>query len=175
MANWRHLLSIGSLMLAFGTSLLANSKHPLRDYFRGITSEERQHIHYIVETLAHHNLANIWLHQNDLTTAGDHLASMHPFRFLEVLLADHHVRAGVLKIKDRSLVWPNFYEGIRGSLQIEFQRHNLTAEQVHDFSHRIHQDPTWVMSMISQQRWDQLVEGLFTSVEHRYRKTHKKD
>jgi hypothetical protein len=152
------------LILALVWGCVANAtgvKHPPRDYFRGVAETERRNIHYIVDVLAHKNLASIWMHQNDLNAAGDQLASMHPFRFLEVLLVDPKVKSGVVKIRDRSMVWPNFYEGIRGSLQHESARHNLTEEQVQDFARTVHADVGWVHQMILHHRWKDLVEGLF--------------
>jgi hypothetical protein len=154
------------LMVAAGSLCgpLQGAGHiPARDYFRGVHPDERHHIQFIVEILAHKNLASIWMHQSDLNAAGDRLAAMHPFRFLEVLLADPHVCAGVLKIRDRGMVWPSFYDGIRGSLQLEAGRHNLTTEQIHDFAHRVHTDADWVSQMVHRRSWEQLVDGLFAA------------
>lgn len=165
----RKLARRWGIVLAFTWACVgeaAAAKHPPRDYFRGVAELERQHIHYIVEILAHKNLASIWMHQKDLNAAGDQLASMHPFRFLEVLLVDPKIKSGVVKIRDRSMVWPNFFEGIRGSLQHESVRHNLTDEQIHDFARTIHTDAGWVHQMVVSHRWKDLVEGLFVGHHH---------
>ena len=153
-------------MTLASTAEASSMKHPPRDYFRGVAEAERHHIQYIVDILANKNLASIWMHQKDLNAAGDHLASMHPFRFLEVLLGDPKIRAGVVKIRERSMVWPNFFEGIRGSLQHESARHNLTEEQIRDFARTVHSDSAWVHQMIVHHRWKELVEGLLTNLTH---------
>jgi hypothetical protein len=131
-----------------------------RDYYQGVSPDERKQIRFIVDTLANSNLASICFHQNDLNAAGDRIGNMHPFRFLEVLLADPHVRKGVLKIRQRSLIWPKFYEGIRGSLSAEAHRHNLRTDHIEAFALSIHQDPHWMTPLISHQQWEHLVEGL---------------
>ncbi len=140
-----------------------------RDYERGISADERKQIRFIVDTLANNNLASIWFAQDDLNAAGDRISHMHPFRFLECLFADPQVRKGVLKIRQRRLVWSNFYEGIRGSLSAEAHRHNLQAEHIAAFAHSIHQDPHWMTSLIAHHQWEQFVEELFERSSHSIR------
>ncbi|MEN9654669.1 MAG: hypothetical protein RL235_781, partial [Chlamydiota bacterium] len=70
-----------------------------------ITSEEKEHIRYIIHTLGEMNLIALWRHEGELNSRGNLVRHIHPLRFLaECLQQPQSFR----KLRSRSMIWGRF-------------------------------------------------------------------
>lgn len=131
-----------------------------RNYSMVMTAREFEDLQFIVRTLGFKSLAKIFTEKKSLERAGDRIDHVHPFRFLEAILTDDELIAGVHNIRHRSFVWGEFSKGLKDALKEESERGNLTAEQITDFAARLSIDERIIIPSINTREWGKLMDVL---------------
>lgn len=134
-----------------------------RDYQAPLSNADRQDIRYIVTSLANNSMVTILFNRNTIERAGDRIEPVHPLQFLYCVFTDEEMKAGIHNIRGRSLIWKDFYAGIRDSLQAESEENNMN-QFIPDFARRIGLNPSLVHSAIVERRWHDLFDILFTKI-----------
>lgn len=141
----------------------AASSHLYRDYNKPVTQSDRNDIRYIVTNLANNSMINIMFNRASIERAGDRIDPVHPLKFLLVIFSDEEMKAAVHNIKGRSLIWKDFYAGLRDSLQNESNEHNLD-QYIPDFAKQLGINPAPLGAAAEQHNWDKFLQILFTQV-----------
>ena len=136
------------------------SASPTRNYAHQLTKDERDEIRYIIKTLAKSSWAQLLVAKSSLKRAGDRVAHVHPYRFVECIFTDEELKAGLHSIKDRKRVWNGFFDGLSDSLAEESTRHNLRPEFLEDFAKIVKVDVNVISGPIQKKDWSQFVELL---------------
>lgn len=84
-----------------------------------ITSDEKRKIFQIVHTLGTTNPIFLWPQQNTLEQLGREIEHVHPFRFQEYILLHPTLLRDLDAIRNSSLLWPRFLEGLANKLTRE--------------------------------------------------------
>lgn len=86
-----------------------------------ITSDEKRKIFQIVHTLGTTLPVFLWPQQSTLEQLGREIEHVHPFRFLEYILLHTTLRTDLDTVRNSSLLWPRFLEGLANKLNRERQ------------------------------------------------------
>ncbi|MBS4168435.1 hypothetical protein [Parachlamydia sp. AcF125] len=143
---------------------VSKGKQMQRNYYKGLTQQEREDICYIVKTLAAHNVLEIWGHKSALKKAGDRIDHVHPLRFLECIFSDNELKTSAASLKGKTMVWDDFLKGIKKSLSQEFRNKNLSEPFIQDFAKQVNVDPNLLIPLIQSQEWEKFVNVLIANV-----------
>lgn len=131
-----------------------------RNYAQTVSIKEKEDIRYIVVTLA----TNSWLQllgaKSSLKRAGDRIDHIHPLRFIMCIFTDEELKGSVHSIRDRSKIWSEFFDGLAKSLEEEFRRNNLRADQIEDLARILNIDPNLITASLQQRKWEQTLDQL---------------
>lgn len=135
-----------------------------RDYYRPITSKEKDDMSYIVNTLGMASLVKIAKERSSLKKAGDRIASVHPLNFLKVIFTDEEMKVSVHAIQGRGWVRDDFFNGFKTSFDEEADRGNVTADMINDFSSKVGIDPNLILPLAQEREWKQLINTLIDKI-----------
>lgn len=131
-----------------------------RDYFAPIKPSEKEDILYIATTLGLGSIGKIAKSKSDLKKAGERVDRVHPFNFLYIILSCDKGLACYHAIRDRSLVWGGFKDGVVGSLNDEAKLDNLQDEYLVDFAKKLNIDPGNIRPYIQNKDWNGFLKAL---------------
>lgn len=160
--NIKKFTAFALLLTIFVTNALFG--RDVRFYDQLPTEEDRDNVFFIVSTLGNKSLAKVWKSKSSLKKAGEKIEHLHPLRFLEIVFTNEELKAAMHNLKNRDLMWGEFKGGLYGSLAEEFQRGNLTEEQIYDFAGNIGVDISLFYNAIQQKDWDDMLTILIKNV-----------
>lgn len=149
------------LLIPLFGSLEAGSLY--RDYSKPLTNSDRQDIRYILTNLSNSSLVTIMYNRVNIERAGDRIDPIHPLNFLLCVFTSYELTAYIHNIKERSLVWKDFYNGLVKSLQTESSEYNLN-EYVSNFALQLHLKPQPLIQASLEKNWDKFLNILLTQV-----------
>ncbi len=135
-----------------------------RDYYRPITSKEKEDMSYIVNTLGMASLVKIAKDKSSLKKAGDRIANVHPFNFLKTIFTDEEMKVSVHAIQGRGWVRDDFFNGFKTSFDEEADRDNITNDMTIDFSTKMGIDPNLILPLVQERQWKQLINTLIDKI-----------
>ncbi len=134
-----------------------------RDYNKPLTQSDSQDIKYIINNLSNSSLINIMLNRSSIERAGDRIDSVHPMQFLLHVFTNPELIAYIHNIKERSLIWKDFYQGLANSLQTESSEDNLD-QYIPDFALKLKINAAPLVQAAGEKNWDKFLGVLFTSI-----------
>lgn len=137
-----------------------------RNYNHMLTQQEKDDISYIVKTLAKHNILELFGHRSSLKKAGERVNHVHPFRFLECIFTDSDLKSCMNIIKGKSMVWSDFFKGLKKSLGQEAKNNNLTSTFIDDFAKRVNVKVGVISHLIQEKKWEDFVDALISAPSH---------
>ena len=135
-----------------------------RDYYKPLSSKDKENITYLLTTLAYQSLLKISSKRSTLEKIGEQIEPIHPLQFLKYVFSNDELIVSIRNIKGRSWVWKDFIGRILESLSIEMNQGNLTAAQINDFTGGVKIDPNLVNASIQAHDWNGLVDNLILHV-----------
>lgn len=151
-------------MTGSDTSMSTSAHAKPRDYYRPVTTSERDDINYLIKTLATGSWTSLLGAKSSLETAGDHIDNLHPLRFLTILFTDSKLQSGVHAIRDRKKIWKEFSSGLTSSLDQENKADNLKMEHIEDFAKNVKLDVALIRTPLQQKRWSDFIDILLTKI-----------
>lgn len=145
-------------------SVKAFHKDVARDYNIPLTEANKRSIEYIIETLGNSSLISIAKQKSALHRAGSQITAIHPLRFLAFVFTEEKLKAAMHNMNGRAWVWKEFVDGLRGSMDEEAQRGNMTIEQVQDFAATVQLDPSLLYNLVVSGRWKDFILTLITEI-----------
>lgn len=139
-------------------------KGNFRDYYRAVSSKEKEDMRYIVNTLGQASLLKIAKEKSSLKRAGDRIDSVHPFNFLRTIFTDEEMKASAHAIQGRSLIRDDFFNGFKTSFEEEADKGNVTQEMTIDFASKVGIDPALILPLVQSRQWKQIVETLIDKI-----------
>lgn len=134
-----------------------------RNYLAPATESEKEGIRYVVRCLAKYNWTQLAKEQSSLKKTGDKIHHVHPLRFLQVIFTEEEMKAGIYVVRNKSLVWGDYYNGMRKSLDEESDNNNL-LQFVPDFANNIGVNVHTIMPLIQNRQWTALVDTLISNI-----------
>lgn len=141
-------------------NLAKSATNSPRDYLQPVSTDEKQDIGFIVNTLGMSSVTKIAKNKSSLKNAGNRVNHVHPLRFLMTIFLDDRMKASMQALQKRSLMWDEFISGLKKSLIEESARDNMKVEFVQDFAITLKLSFEQVYPYIQQERWEQLVKAL---------------
>lgn len=143
-----------------------------RNYGAVVASSEKENIRFIIRSLAKHNWAQLAKEEASLKKAGDKINHIHPFRFLQSVFTDEELKVGLFVIRNKSLVWGEYYEGLKKSLNDESDLNNL-VHFTSDFANNVGINVNVILPYVQTRQWNALIDTLINSIPrdgnpHRY-------
>ncbi len=127
-----------------------------RDYDAGYSKQDKNDITFIVTTLQE-NLITIGLETSKINKAGDRLEHLHPFCFLDCILSNERLKAGMHAIRERKgMVWDKFRAGITKSLAKEASHENL-LQYTESFAKNLNLNSKLIKPSLQQGKYDEFV------------------
>lgn len=90
-----------------------------------LSSSEMRQIHYIITTLAEHNVLELAFKKRDLEKRGKRINQVHPLRFMGYILSTSHLRKCAYEIEKSSFKWDAFVGGFAKRMKEEHARGNV--------------------------------------------------
>ncbi len=145
--------------------IVVRKKSVTRDYYAGVSKQEKKDIGYIVTTLAKESLVSLASSKSSLKKAGDRIEKVHPLNFLMVIFTDEELKAGIHAIRGRtSWIWDEFMGGVNSSMKEESSKDNLKLEFVKDFAQKVGIQLPLILPSIQGARWEELVNILIDTI-----------
>lgn len=135
-----------------------------RSYPAGLSPQEQSDIEYILTTLAKNSTLKILKYKSSLEKAGERLDRVHPLRFLQCILVSEELKTALRVIRQKSLIWKDFFKGIKTSLSEEAGLNNLLKEYIDDFAASLHLNPNLLYSSLAEHQWADFVDLLIKLV-----------
>lgn len=142
----------------------SKSKGSFRDYYKPLTSKEKEDMSYIVNTLGMSSLVKIAKEKSSLKKAGERITNVHPFIFLKTIFTDEEMKVSVHAIQGRSWVRDDFFNGFKESFDEEAEKNNISNDMVIDFSSKVGIDPNLIMPFVQEKQWKQLINTLIDKI-----------
>ncbi len=129
-----------------------------------LSKSEQKDIAYIVTTLGNASITSIAGAKSSLKKAGDRIEMVHPMQFLLYVFSDEKLKAAMHNLQDRtSWIRNEFFNGIIRSFDEEAARNNL-SNHIDDFATRLNLDYGLIASLITEKRWKDLINTLYTQL-----------
>lgn len=135
-----------------------------REYNVPVTPEEKEHITYIVTTLAQTSLTSLPGKRGDLKDRGAKVAHLHPLRFLGTIMEDEQLKGNFRAALDRTLVKGEFRGNLTDSLAQEYRANNMKSEYVADFASALSLNYNQLWSAVQNKKWNDFLEVLVKSI-----------
>lgn len=135
----------------------------VRNYYANVTPSEKENIRFIIRSLAKYNWAQLAKEESSLKRAGDKINHVHPLRFLQTVFTDEELKVGIHVIRNKSLVWGEYYDGIRKSLNDETDLNNL-LQFLPDFAHHVGVHLDSLLPYAQSRQWSALIDILIQSL-----------
>lgn len=149
-------------------------KDVARDYNIPLSEANKKSIEYIIETLGNSSLISIAKQKSGLQRAGSQITAVHPLRFLAFVFTEEKLKAAMHNMNGRAWVWKEFVDGLKGSMDEEAQRGNMTVEQIQDFAATVQLDPSLLYNLVVNRRWKDFIQTLITEIP-RHENAHRYD
>src|SRR5262245_3459212 len=91
-----------------------------RDYNQKLTPTDRAIIADIVNQLAHKSPISLAMKRHELERKGAQIYHIHPLRHLGFLFGDPVLRQKMRTIRNRSMIWPHYREGLANGFAQEY-------------------------------------------------------
>lgn len=143
------------------TKVIANAT---RDYFKPLSSKDRENITYLLTTLGYQSILKISGKRSSLEKIGDEIEPIHPLQFFKFVFSNDELIVAMRNIKGRAWVWKDFIGRILDSLNTEMVSGNLTQGQIQDFLSTVKIDPNLVNTPIQAHDWNGFVDNLILYV-----------
>jgi hypothetical protein len=132
-----------------------------------LAEEEGKIIYQIVDSVGNLNELKLWGKEDEITALGNKVQHVHPFKFLETVLNNPHLKQAMIKIEDSfgKFKWRGFFDGTAHSpgfsakCEREFARDNLTPYIV-GFCQVVKANPEQIRHFIEKKEWEKLVRFL---------------
>ncbi len=134
-----------------------------RNYGAMVSPSEKENIRFIIRSLAKHNWSQLAKEESSLKKAGDKINHIHPLRFLQCVFTDEELKVGLFVIRNKSLVWSQYYDGLKKSLNDESDLNNL-LQFAPDFANNIGVNLNVVMPYVQTRQWSGLIDVLINSI-----------
>lgn len=134
-----------------------------RNYASPASGSEKENIRYVIRSLAKYNWTQLAKEESALRKAGDKINHVHPLRFLQCIFTDEELKAGIYVIRNKNLVWGDYYEGMKRSLNEESDNNNL-IQFAPDFALQVGVDLNAIMPYLQARQWAGLVDLLIASI-----------
>ncbi len=145
--------------------IVVRKKSITRDYYAGVSKQEKKDIAYIVNTLAKDSLVSLASSKSSLKKAGDRIEKVHPLNFLMVIFSDEELKAGIHAIRGRtSWIWDEFMGGVNSSMKEESAKDNLKLEFINDFAQKVGIQTAVILPSIQNGKWEELVDTLINTI-----------
>ena len=148
------------LLLFLTTQVFAQE---MRFYEDHPSQNDKNDIRYIVNTLSNNSMVNILFQKSSLEKAGDRIEHVHPLQFLLVVFSNEELKAGIHNIRNKGMVWKDFYCGLRDSLETESCLNNV-GPHLHDFATKLGLKPHLISAAVAEKRWKDFLEILFANI-----------
>ncbi|MBJ7449738.1 MAG: hypothetical protein JHC93_05205 [Parachlamydiales bacterium] len=139
-------------------------EHYPRNYYVTANAEQKKDIAYIVNTLADKTLPKILMSKSSLEAAGERISVIHPLQFLITIFTDEQLKVGIRNIKNKPIVWKDFFGGFRDSIDEESKIGNILPEHIENFAKTLNLDPALIAPSIENRRWEELMDKLITLI-----------
>lgn len=134
-----------------------------RNYGSPVSSKEKEDIRYIIRSLAKYNWAQLAKEESSLKKAGDKINHIHPLRFLQCVFTDEELKVGLFVIRNKSLVWGQYYDGLKKSLNDESDLNNL-VQFTPDFANKVGINVNAILPYVQSRQWSALIDVLINSL-----------
>lgn len=134
-----------------------------RNYGASVNASEKENIRYIIRSLAKYNWAQLAKEESSLKKAGDKITHIHPFRFLQSIFTDEELKTGLFVIRNKSLVWSDYYDGLKKSLNEESDLNNL-VQFTPDFANNIGVNVNLILPYVQTRQWSVLIDVLIANI-----------
>ena len=134
-----------------------------RNYSAAVTSTEKENIRHIIRSLAKHNWAQLAKSESTLKKTGDKINHIHPLKFLQTVFTDEELKVGLYVIRNKSLVWGEYYDGLKKSLNEESDANNM-VQFVPDFANNVGVNVHAILPYIQSRQWNVLIDTLINSL-----------
>lgn len=135
-----------------------------RNYHAEVSEREKEHIRFIITSLADKSLIAIAFIKGDLESAGDQIDHIHPLRFLMTVFTDEEMKVGMRNIRGRGWIWGQFLAGLKECLNTEMHIGNIKEEYINDFSAQIELAFHRIYPFVHTHDWDGLIEVLINEI-----------
>lgn len=135
-----------------------------RLYSSPVTAEEKKDIRYLLTKMATSSWTQLLSSRSSMNKAGDRIDHVHPLRFLQCVFTDEELKGCLHSIRDRSLIWKNFFSGISESFQEESDRNNMKPEYVQDFAASLKINPALISGPIKSKKWLEFIDILLANL-----------
>lgn len=125
-----------------------------RDYFGEVTSEDKSHLAYLINSLANKSYLSLLIIRHSIQSAGDKTAHIHPLRFLLTIFSDEELKVGMRNMK--GIPWDEFSKGIKDSLEEEKGKNNILPEHIDHFASSLNLNKQEISGLINRRDWDRL-------------------
>lgn len=119
---------------------------------------ERSKVEFIVKTLAHESLLDIWGKEATLVTYGEEIEHIHPFQFLEAIFGEFSlVKNDMPTLMKRSIIPGKFLGGLKKSMKLSDHKDKV-ALYLPSFAKKMNSTLEKVKSfLVPTQKWEGLV------------------
>lgn len=139
------------------------TKGPTRSYLP-LSSSQQKDITFIITTLGNASLTAIASSKSSLKKAGERIANVHPFIFIQYIFSDEKLKSAMHNLKGRAFwIWSEFFNGIKESLDEEADRDNLNA-YIEDFASNLNLEHSLIHPLVTQKNWKDLINTLLTQI-----------
>jgi hypothetical protein len=139
------------------------SKKGGRNYGSPVTSAEKKEIRYIITSLAKYNWIQLAKEESSLKKAGDKINNVHPFRFLQCIFTDEELKSAIYVVRNKSLVWSDYFNGLKKSMNEEFDVNNL-IQFTPDFANNVGVNVNSILPSVQSRQWAALVDTLINTI-----------
>lgn len=134
-----------------------------RNYGAPVSSGDKEKISYIILSLAKYNWMQLAKEESSLKKVGKQIENIHPFRFLQCIFTDEKLKAGLFVIRNKNLVWGDYYDGLRKSLNEESDLNNL-VQFTPDFANKVGVNVNTILPYVQTRQWSTLIDVLINSI-----------
>jgi hypothetical protein len=143
-------------------TLERGSKKGPRNYFGKVSQGDVADVKFIINTLGFAPLAKIAKERSALKKAGNRINYIHPLRFLLLIFQDEKMKVAIHSLRDRGVIWKEFYTGIKDGFDEEIN--NFKGDAVSDFCGQLSLDCPSISSLIKNADWRSLIDYLIDNI-----------
>ena len=130
-----------------------------------LTDAEAKMIYQIIDTVGNLGLIELYKKENEVTDLGVKVQHVHPFKFLEVVLTNPHLKQSMTLLEGSYFKWRGFFDGsgksagFTAKCEREASRDNLDPYIV-GFCQAVKANPEQVRYFVEKKEWEKLVRFL---------------
>lgn len=141
-----------------------------RNYYAPVTDAEKENLRKLLKWMAKKTWAELLANSSGLNEIGDSIDHIHPLKFLQtIFISDptdpsEEMKGCLHSIRDRTLIWKKFTNGLFDSLEEESKRNNMRPEFINDFCANLKLNPNLVTTKIQERKWKEFMDTLLTQI-----------